>query len=61
MTVDAYGDLWPGCPVVFGVWDWWYPDAAGYVVVDPAYPYDLDVMEFEGRPLAVKSLPCILE
>jgi len=59
LTVEARGDYWPGCPVLLE-WEWWYPDPTGYVVVDPGYPYDIEVMEFEGYPFAVKSLPCIL-
>jgi hypothetical protein len=61
LTIDAYGDYWPGCPVVVGEWDWWYYDSTGYVVVDPGYPYDIEVMSYEGRLLGVKSLPCIIE
>jgi hypothetical protein len=61
LTIDAYGDYWPGCPVEVFQWDWWYYDSSGYVLVDPGYPYDIEVMTFEGRIAGVKSLPCVLE
>lgn len=61
LTIDAWGDFWPGCEVIFGEWDWWYPDSSGYVSIDPGYPYDIEVMEYEGRLLGVKSLPCVIE
>lgn len=56
--IETFGDYRPGCEVIIGEWDWWYEDPPGYVAVDPGYPYDIEVMEFEGRYLATKSLPC---
>lgn len=58
ITFDVVGDYRPGCVTRTGEWDWWYPDASGYVLVSPAYPFDTELMTFEGHDLAVKSLPC---
>jgi hypothetical protein len=59
-TIEAFGDYRPGCEVDIGYWDWWYEDPPGYVAVAPGYPYDIEVMEYEGRYLGVKSLPCLV-
>jgi hypothetical protein len=58
--IEAFGDYRPGCEVIIGEWTWWYEDPPGYVAVDPGYPYDIEVMEFEGRYAGVKSLPCVV-
>lgn len=58
-VLELNGDFRPGCEVVFGEWDWWYENTPGYVVVDPGYPYDIEIMEYEGSYLGVKSLPCL--
>lgn len=58
-ALELNGDFRPGCEVVFGEWDWWYENTPGYVVVDPGYPYDIEIMEYEGSYLGVKSLPCL--
>lgn len=57
--IDAFGDYRPGCEVIVGEWDWWYEDPPGYVAITPGYPYDIEVMEYEGRYVGVKSLPCL--